>query len=302
MFQTETQSLKISNIQKSTTPYDYENVSSIKEYAPSFFRMGNRLITKDDFTNYIKNNYYSNINDLWVCNNIEYTTIFYNWLLKYDALTINIVQDFYLFSNACNFNNVYLWLLPNNTLEIPLNLKNMIINDCNKLKCATAQLVPVNGILTNFIPYIQNSQYPLNINDPDSFKQKFSNIRIRIIKNPNTFISNQKIIEQVNMIIINYFNNKKLKFGSNINLSEIQQQILNLGYIQSIKTVNITDESNIIWIQGLSFAMFTTSLIDNKDFQLFTQSKQLLPFQYSNLYAETLIGQIEIQNDNTFKV
>ena len=104
------------------------------------------------------------------------------------------------------------------------------------------------------------------------------------------------------MIIINYFNNKKLKFGSNINLSEIQQQILNLGYIQSIKTVNITDESNIIWVQGLSFAMFTTSLIDNKDFQLFTQSKQLLPFQYSNLYAETLIGQIEIQNDNTFKV
>ena len=48
--------------------------------------------------------------------------------------------------------------------------------------------------------------------------------------------------------------------------------------------------------------MFTTSLIKNKDFQIFTQSKQLLPFQYSNLYVETLIGQIEIENDNVFKL
>lgn len=302
MFTSETQSLKITNIQKSIQPYDYQNVQSIKQYAPSFFRMGNRLITINDFTNYIRNNYYSNINDVWVCNNIQYTTIFYNWLLKYDSLNINIIQDSYLYSNACNFNNIYLWLLPNNTLQVSTNLKNIILQDCNKLKCATAQLVPVNGIMTNFIPYIQNSDYPLNIGDSTSYKDIFNNIKIRLIKSANTYISNAKIIEEVNLIIINYFNNKKLRFGTIINLAEIQQQILNLGYIQSIKTVNIVDESNIKWIQGLSFAMFTTSLIKNKDFQIFTQSKQLLPFQYANLYVETLIGQIEIENDNVFKL
>lgn len=302
MFVSQIQSLKLVNTQKSTSPYDYEEINSIKEYAPSFFRMGNRLITINDFTNYIKNVYYNNINDVWVCNNIEYTTIFYNWLLKYGVLNINIIQDGYLYSNACSFNNVYIWLLPNNTLQVSTNLKNIIIEDCNKIKCVTAQIIPLNGILTHFIPYIQNENFLLDIMNIQSYKQQFSKIKIKLIKRANAFISNQKIIEQVNLIITNYFKNKKLVFGSIINLGEIQQQILNLGYIQSIKTVNIMDESDIKWVQGLSFAAFTPLLINNNDFQIFTQSKQLLPFQYASLYSQSLINQIEIENDNSFKI
>jgi hypothetical protein len=62
-------------------PQLYETVETIKNNAPNIFKMGNRLITLSDFRQYILANYTNFITDIWVCNNTEYTTIFYNWLL-----------------------------------------------------------------------------------------------------------------------------------------------------------------------------------------------------------------------------
>ena len=75
--------LLLTNIQESTKPQDYESVDSIRENAPTYHRMGNRLITTDDYKTYILNNFGQRIYDVYVCNNITYVTSFYQWLKKY---------------------------------------------------------------------------------------------------------------------------------------------------------------------------------------------------------------------------
>lgn len=104
--------LTFTNIQESSIPSSYENSAEIKEYAPFKFRMGNRLVTISDYTQYIKNTFKNIINDIYVCNNATYTTVFYQWLLKYDKLNIDIRKNNYKYSDACDFNNIYLWMVP----------------------------------------------------------------------------------------------------------------------------------------------------------------------------------------------
>ena len=63
------------NLEPSTTVSDMEDVESIRENAPNWFRMGSRLITSQDFRQYIMANYNSEIYDILVMNNWEYMEI-----------------------------------------------------------------------------------------------------------------------------------------------------------------------------------------------------------------------------------
>ena len=82
--------LQILNLQESTKPQTYESVNDIREHAPMWHKMGNRLITASDYKTYILNNYKDRIYDVYVCNNTTYTTTFYQWLQKYGKLNIDI--------------------------------------------------------------------------------------------------------------------------------------------------------------------------------------------------------------------
>ena len=83
LFSTSCNKLIINNIQESTKPKTYESVESIRENAPVYHRMGNRLITIEDYKTYILNNFGQRIYDVYVCNNMTYITTFYQWLKKY---------------------------------------------------------------------------------------------------------------------------------------------------------------------------------------------------------------------------
>lgn len=226
------QKLSFSNMQASTMPQLYETVDTIKNNAPNIFKMGNRLITLSDFRQYILANYTNFITDIWVCNNTEYTTIFYNWLLQYNKLNINIRTETYKFANACDFNNVYLWLRFANNISNSQMVYNTIINDCNNKKCATAQLIPCMAISTKFIPYILHPRYE-NTNE-DIFTYVLNNIKIRIVKKQNVFINNEQIREQVNTIILQYFSNIGSILGTTIDFNLLQKKIMQLR----IHTIN----------------------------------------------------------------
>lgn len=63
-----------------TTAKVEEDVDTIRENAPNWFKTGNRLITAADYEYYIKNSYPSDIVDVKCMNNWEYVALFYRWL------------------------------------------------------------------------------------------------------------------------------------------------------------------------------------------------------------------------------
>ena len=54
----------VTNITASTVAQAEESIEDIKNLAPDYYKLGNRLITKDDFEYYVKNRYKNNIIDV----------------------------------------------------------------------------------------------------------------------------------------------------------------------------------------------------------------------------------------------
>lgn len=304
LFSDTTDKLTFTNIEKSSTPVALENVDSIKQNAPSAFRVGQRLIVEDDFKNYIKSNYGSIVHDVSVFNNNEYISTFYRWLDKYNKLNIDIRRYYYKYADTCDFNNVYIWMKSTSDSNISDANLNSIITDCSRIKCATAELVPYQAIITKFIPFINhsNSEYAY-VQGRDNIDEFVSRIKIRITKNQTAMITNEQLQEKVNNIIVSYFDKQNQTFGNVINLNDLVNEILNLGYVRNIRTVHIPEEdrNNAEYVNGLSFAAFTPDLVNSEDFTIFTTNYVLEQFQFPELYSTDVLGMIEIV-DNTYNI
>ena len=67
------------NTAASTFVKDFETVDEIRVNAPNRFRMGSRLITEQDFTQFILSNWSTEVHDVKVMNNWEYMCEFQQW-------------------------------------------------------------------------------------------------------------------------------------------------------------------------------------------------------------------------------
>ena len=126
--------------------------------------------------------------------------------------------------------------------------KKIIVKKCDKIKTLTANLVPCSAIETYFIPYIdplEISGEKFNINDETIDSSFQPPVRI-IIKKGKTYLSDEKIKNNVAKIIVDYFNEND-KLGATINLSKLYQSVMSLGYIDSIKTVYYNNKNNYIY-------------------------------------------------------
>lgn len=298
-----TNMLTLSNDYASSDVIDYEDVDEIREYAPNSFRTGNRLVTSSDFRTYILNNFSNRVKDVYVCNNNEYCMSFYKWLDKYDSLNINIRLNGYEYSDANDFNNIYLWMLPNS--EKLLNSdKKIIVKNCNNIKTITTNLVPFEGLKTYFTPYAEDE---IDANQNFLSKSYYPNTYI-IVEKERTYVSDENIKQKIVDIIFNYFD-KNTKFGASINVYDIYNEILALNYIKSIKTVQCNSQTidsinynKNKYVNGLKFAAFTFDIVKFKDFEVFTSYKNLNNFQYPKflLSKERLKSIIKITNENAF--
>lgn len=297
-----TNSLNIANITNSSGVLEYETVEEIKNNAPSTFRIGNRLVTSSDFRTYILTMFPSIIDDVYVCNNVEYCTGFYKWLDKYDSFDISIRAENYKYANACDFNNVYLWLKPKYDGEITKIDKNNILSKCENIKQLTINLVPCNAIKTYVTPFIKYKSFDITELTESIFSSSYiSPVKIFIIKNGEN-ISNGTVKVNVSNIIVNYFKNINL-LGGKISVQEILNEIYALGYVEDIKTVLVSDKADgeLIYENGLSFISFTESLVEFQDYEIFNNSKQFEKFQYPELLnKDSFVSLIEVVNDTSY--
>jgi len=294
-FVSTTELISLTNIDESSKPQNFESVEDIRINAPKSFATGHRLLSTDDFTAYVENNFKSEISSALTMDNNEYTLTFLKWLYLYDCLNVSIVKNNYKFSDACDFNNIYIWVKGRTKNKLSNNQLQQIVNACNRKKCATANIVPCNGVTCLFMPFVDSNTNPFDYNEIYNLNwdEKLKQLKIKIIKQQGVYVTDGNIKYQVANIISEYFKEENTKLGQLIDLNYLYKKIITVPGVKAIRTVNEFLGSEC---DGLSFACFSSTCIDGKDFNIFTDSKQLLSFQYPQLFHTDISNCIEINS------
>jgi hypothetical protein len=290
--------LSVSNINQITVinpypsnPYTMEeSVDDIRKNAPKSFSYQQRLVTSDDFQTYINNNYSNIFADCQVVNNDDYLNghakYLYDIGIKSPQLDSTILYNQIKFSNSCNFNNVYAYLVPTNGSQyyVTATQKEIVINDTLNQKTLTTEIVPMDPVNMMFDFYVKSPTSDPTINDLN-----YNNLII--YKTPNARQSSSGIVNNVIQLIENYFSKTIIKLGQFIDISQLASDIVNLDGVDRIQTYR--SDTNT-YIDGLSFLVWNNAYPD-LDVSVQTHNLQLQYFQYAYFNnMSNLINKIKV--------
>ena len=274
-----------------SNPYNAEeSVEDIRKNAPKSFSYQQRLITANDFQTYIKDNYKNIFADCYVVNNDDYlkghVKYLYDIGIKSPQLDSTILYNQIKFSNSCNFNNVYAYLVPSNGTQLYTSSaqKEIVINDIESQKTLTIELVPMDAVNMSFDFYVKSPNSNPSIND-------LNYNSLVIYKKSNSRQSSTGIINNIIQILTNAFSKTNIKLGQLVNISQIASDIVNLNGVDKIQTYRSDTDT---YIDGLSFLVWNNSY-PNLDVNIHSHNLQLQYFQYPILNdISNLVNRIKI--------
>lgn len=275
--------LTFTNTNASTQYSDKEDVDSIKTNAVNTFQSQYRLITTTDIENYIVQNFSNIICSVFAVNNFTYLNGHINYLIQLGITQPNrdsrVLLNQVKFATSCNFNNIYVYAVPNinqvtslttRTNYLNTSQKQLIINSLNPYKLATVNIVINDPVYMTVDLGVANSSEELT---PDIGNQTYLQITI----NPSSLNNSQSIQQQVNNIFINYFSNTNNNLGLLINISDLSAQILNINGVISIQTIR-----GSLIIPGINLLLYN-SVYPDADISIVQQNTQLQYFQFPYL-------------------
>ena len=289
----------------STSFSPLEDTIGIRNNAANVFKTQYRLVTTRDFETYIKNTFSNIIADVRVVNNWEYLAehvrYLYNIGLKAPNSDSRILFNQVTFADSCDFNNIYIYIVPKiQTLEsgkiknnfIGTGLKDNIINSLQNIKLTTAEIVMMDPVYLAVGLGVASSEEINNLQlTPDIIEQT----KLVIGRAPDSLYSENEIKLQVANIIVNYFKPSNVKLGQTIDLSALASDILKIAGVTSITSSRIVNDQQINR-NGLSFLVFNPVYSNpSEDISIITQSNVLPYFKIPYLYnPEGILKSIEV--------
>lgn len=278
----------------STTYSEKETVTDIKSNASIFYQSQNRLISKNDFTSFVRNNYSGIISSVKVINNREFLNSHIAYLSKigvvYPFEDGRILTNQYFFSTPCNFNNVYIYAVPR------VEQKYSTLKRINYLNPAQKQSI------IDSMEDKKEISLDIIIHDPvyfgvdiaaSSSQPKIDDIETTILEVKTTSINVdiKNIKTQIVNIIKNYFLPTNFELGQLIDIQTITNDILSIKGISSISTKNGTTVIN-----GLNFYIW--DVVYDTNYVSTSQNYKLEDFQYAFFYnLDTLSERIVVINE-----
>jgi hypothetical protein len=275
--------LNFTNTNGSTQYSDKENVDSIKTNAVNTFQSQYRLITITDIENYIVQNFSNIICSVVAINNFTYLNGHVAYLLNLGAnqptTDSRVLLNQIKFATNCNFNNIYVYAVPNvkqitslttRTNYLNTSQKQLIINSLDPYKLTTVDIIindPVYMAVDLGIAYQGETLTPDIGNETT----------LQITIDPSIQNNIQSIRQQVNSIFTNYFSNTKDNLGLLINFSDLSTQILEIEGVINIQTVR-----GFLVIPGISLLLYNP-VYPNADISIVQQNTQLQYFQFPYL-------------------
>lgn len=259
--QSETTNLQFNNSSASTIFQTQENADEVRENAPSAYKSQYRLVTLGDYVAFVKSNFAYLFSDIKAVNNQDYVSgylqYFYDIGLTNPTNTDRALFNQVLYSDSCNFNNIYLIVVPKTEGQnylLPAQ-KELISTATNQIKMATTETVFIDpsykaiafGVKTDVTT-------PLTILE-DSLGVLLVN------KQANSRQQDNAIAADIANIFRNYFSKNTTKLGQTVDLRLLTQQILNVNGVESFVTAN--EENYNEFVQGLSFFVWNPIYPDN---------------------------------------
>lgn len=289
--------LNFSNELASTTYKTVENVDSIRKNSSNTFKSQYRLITTEDFTNYINSNFSNIINDVKVVNNWEYLAehvrYLYNLGLKSPNQDSRVAYNQLTFADSCDFNNVYVYVVPKlqktNSLQVNTNflatgLKTNIINALQDVKMMTSEIIVMDPV------YIAVS---LGVGTPEEINNKLLTTDIAnetflvIGRSPNSRFNEIEIRQKAYNIFSEYFDVTNNKLGQSIDVDLLTRKILDIEGVTSVVTTRTVNEQ-VITSTGLSLLLWNPVYSNSKeDISVTTQPIKLSYFKIPYFYNLT---------------
>lgn len=281
--------LQFSNANPSTVYTDAENANSIRNNAPAAFKSQYRLVTAQDYKNFVVSTFGNIVQDVIVYSNNEYVNNHLRYLYNIGLTNPNrdnrVLYNQLAFSTACNFNNIYIYALPKAT-QLNTNSyinyltpaqKSLITNGTSDKKTLTSDVIVMDPVYkTVTVGYGTNADTDINT--------AISQSRLIVKLNRTAKISTQLIQNKVTGIVQAFFDPTKLTLGYNIDLINLTAQIESIPGVNSIYTQRL-DTGDII--QGISLTIWNPSY-PNNDVTFTTKNYQLKEFQalYFNNIAD----------------
>lgn len=294
--------------ENSTSSTKEESVDDIRNFAPSWFKIGNRLITNYDYVYYLKNRFIGEISDILCQNNYEYVSTFYKWLYSIGKMYHNdgsyylnskkLLRNNFEYTDPADFNNVYLWVkLYNGSLTD--TLKETFKDDIKKIKSLTTEVVLLNPINVNFAICASTTETAKSYFSTSDIFDENNESYIEIIISDDSMYVAAQVQSLVESVIIDYFDSKKLSLGMVVNYNEIYNNILKISGIDSVRTIWASKEDinmeNPRIFDGLCFATWSDSYLDTgDDMDVSNLNKTLQPFQYPILYNNSIKDKIKV--------
>lgn len=265
----------VNNDYPATSYKDEESIDNIRSNAPKNFRSQYRLVTYSDYAAYINSNYSSLITDLSIVNNDDYLSGHMKYLydigLTQPQTDNRILINQINFASSCNFNNLYLYMVPNNSLQdyLTSTQKEFIINGVKPHKGLTTQIVPMDPVYVYMDFYIESPYITPNPSD-------LGNTKLVITKDPNTRRANSAILSDIENIFSNTFDRTINKLGQVIDIFQLTTNILNLEGVQRVQTYRSDLDT---YVEGISLLLWDGNYPD-KASKVYTQNLTLEYFMY----------------------
>lgn len=291
------QTISLGNQYASTLYTVPETVQEIKANTPLLFATQNRTVTVDDFLVTLRKNFSNLFADVSVVNNIDYTgeylKYFYDLGLERPNDDIRLLMNQVTFTDACDFNNVYVFAVPkhgaiiNETtpMSIPVSQKQIVVDRLNQTKIVNQNIVVCD-------PVYQAFSFGLSLagEEPAVFIRDETILRVYRSTSYNT--PKDLIKSKVASLIQSFFDVSNNKLGGVVNLTQLNIDILSIPGVAKIETVRsgtgdrVTPKINMImWNPFYDYAtpLITSQNISMKFFEF--------PFLYQ---SSNLINKIEV--------
>lgn len=289
--------LTIINTAQSTQPKLMESVQDIRTNAPKLFASQNRVVTTNDFDLFVAKNFANIIISNKTVNNKkyveEYVKYFYDIGLNQPNDDAGILLNQVNFYDACDFNNVYTFIVPNlyllNNKEPQLlsaSLKQLLINQLGNQSLVNVEIIPSDPV---YKAYAIATALP----GDDLSVDLLADCTLVITRDAALKTSTNQIKSAVKNAIVDFFASSNNVLGQTINLTQLSQTLLSIGGVAAVNTVRTIDGISTS-TPGISFLTWNPLYPDN-DIALQTQNKQLQYFMYPYLYDPTLLdSQIKV--------
>lgn len=297
--------LTFTNDKPSTLFGEPETVDNIRDNSPNTFKRQYRLITTTDFKNYISSTFKNIIHDLQVVDNQSYLNQHVEYLytlgLKAPSLESRLLSNQVTFADSCNFNNIYVYLVPRIYQSNSLKVNNNFATDAQKQYIES--FVESIKLSTSEVIYMDPAYMAVNLGISlpieNLNKEIYKETKLIIVKKQDSRVNDDEIRGSIAKIFENYFDPNNSLLGQTLDLTHLNNSVGEVNGVKNFYTKRVASDGRVLTSDGISLLVWN-SIYDKEDIFVTTQNYNFRYFQFPYLYdKESFLNRIEIIPETT---